>query len=321
MSRLLGSPQERWSLAQAVDALVHAAGRAGRPSMLWIVGLVYPSLNLSMDLVVYLGTTFGEALGIGIFEGAPAGSLFRWFTPRGLQIDVPGLVPSFLAAVLVLLASIPLFRLIVGLARLVDPGPWGEHRKLDADGRARLSLKRAWAEGSGQGLVACGMSILLNVFVGMAFLVLLGPWLALHQMLSLPAEVAPIFAALLVPFLALVWAYAVVLQVVHQLALMSLAHNRRGVLSALTHGWRLVRASPWAAVRALVVDLSLFITQVVAVVVFSVGFLPFGFLLAIATAGFVGVTRAAYWAEVYRALGGASTVEPRDLAEPSPASA
>lgn len=313
MSRLLGSPQERWSLAQAVDALTHAAGRAGRPSWLWIVGIVYPSLNLSMDLVVVLVGAYGDRLGLDLFGDAPSGSLFTWFLPRGLEVEVSGFVEKFALAAVVLLLSVPIFRLIIGMARLVDPGPWGEHRKLDEAGHARLTLKRAWAEGQGQGLVACGMSILLNAFVGLAFLLLLGPWMALHEMLEVPGEFGPFVVALLVPFLALVWSYAVVLQVIHQLALMSLAQNQRGVLSALTHGWRLVRASPWASVRALVVDLSLFLTQVVALVVISIGVIPLGpvsVLVGVAITGFVGITRAAYWAEVYRALGGASTIEP-----------
>ena len=137
------------------------------------------------------------------------------------------------------------------------------------------------------------MSLLLSMFVGLAFLLFLGPWLALHEILDLPDGASPLFVALLVPFLAIVWTYAVVLQVVHQLALMSLAQNQRGVLSALTHGWRLVRASPWASVRALIVDLSLFVTLVVALVLAEMLPFPFDAVAGILLVGFAGVTRVA----------------------------
>ncbi|MEX1026171.1 MAG: hypothetical protein WD226_13935 [Planctomycetota bacterium] len=306
MSRLLGSPQERWSLDQAVDALVHAAARAGRPSWLWVVGLVYPSLNLSLDLVIALGRSLGDALGIELFDDAPAVSVFTLFAPVNAVFLTSSTVANLILGPLMLLALVPLFRLIVGLARLVDRGPAAGR---DAPTELKsLRVGAAWRAGRGQGFAAYGMSLLLGAFVGAAFLLLLGPWLALHEMLDLPESMAPLFVALLIPFLALVWTYAVVLQVVHQLALMSLAQNQRGVLSALTHGWRLVRASPWASVRALLVDLSLFVTLVIVMVLVEMLAAPFELLVAALLAGFAGVTRAAYWAEVYRALGGASTV-------------
>ena len=64
----------------------------------------------------------------------------------------------------------------------------------------------------------------------------------------------PLLAGVVLPVLAVVLAYAIILQVVNQLALHSLAHNRRGVASALTHAWRLVRGSPWGALRATIGD-------------------------------------------------------------------
>ena len=101
-----------------------------------------------------------------------------------------------------------------------------------------------------------------------------------------------------------------VLMVVNQLALHSLAHNRRGVASALTHAWRLVRTSPLGALRATLVDLVLFVSVVVVDAVFVRNFAgdsPLSLALELALFGFAGVTRAGYWARTYRALGGLSS--------------
>ena len=60
-------------------------------------------------------------------------------------------------------------------------------------------------------------------------------------------------------------AYAVVLMVVNQLAMHSLAHNRRGVSSALTHAWRIIKASPMSVLRATVVDFVLVVSVFLAI--------------------------------------------------------
>jgi hypothetical protein len=106
--------------------------------------------------------------------------------------------------------------------------------------------------------------------------------------------------------------YAAVLMVLNQLALHSLAHNRRGVSSALTHAWRLVRASPTSAFRATLVDFALAVGVAalswmllhVAGSVPGTGWLEaLGVLLLL---GFAGVARAGFWGRAYRALGGMS---------------
>jgi len=40
MSSLIGVPTDRWSLTRAVDALSESARQAGRPGLVWLVGLL-----------------------------------------------------------------------------------------------------------------------------------------------------------------------------------------------------------------------------------------------------------------------------------------
>jgi hypothetical protein len=159
--------------------------------------------------------------------------------------------------------------------------------------------------------MALGLWGMLLLLLFGAMLVLVGPVVALMKLLDL-ARFSPLFAGLLLPALALVLVYAAVLMVLNQLALHSLAHNRRGVASALTHAWRLVRGSPLGALRATLADFVLFLF-VLAVEIVLGGVLrsgpPFGILAVIALYGFAGVTRAGYWARTYRALGGLSAAD------------
>jgi hypothetical protein len=112
------------------------------------------------------------------------------------------------------------------------------------------------------------------------------------------------------PLILLFGFYLLALSVLGQLALQSLVENRRGVSSALLHAWRIVRHDPPATARAVAAELLLFALTLVAVRAFAgvLGDLPgqtgFVFALQIALAGFAGVVRAAYWARIYRALGG-----------------
>jgi len=98
--------------------------------------------------------------------------------------------------------------------------------------------------------------------------------------------------------------YALLLSVLYQLGLQSLAQNRRGVASAVRHAWRIARHDPWATFRAVVVDFLLYVTTtMIAIVLFAtvIG-APFG----LGMLGFAGTTRACYWARTYRVLGGLS---------------
>jgi hypothetical protein len=109
------------------------------------------------------------------------------------------------------------------------------------------------------------------------------------------------------PAVALVSLYAVVVSTLHQLALHSLVHNRRGVASALVHAWRIARHAPVVTARAVATDLVLYVS--VAALTLGVKSLTDGLggtLVTLSLAGFAGVTRAGFWARAYRALGGLS---------------
>ena len=48
MSSFSGDPHGRWSLNQAVDSLAESARMAGRPGLIWIAGMVYPTVSLGL---------------------------------------------------------------------------------------------------------------------------------------------------------------------------------------------------------------------------------------------------------------------------------
>jgi hypothetical protein len=136
------------------------------------------------------------------------------------------------------------------------------------------------------------------------------------------------FLLLLGPFVAVWLIYGLLLSVIYQLALHSLAQNRRGVASALIHAWRIARNDPWATARATLVDLLLYVTMLALqyLVAGLLGATCIGIPLILLAwpliPGFAGVTRAAYWARAYRALGGLSPddhVPGLVVAKPSPA--
>jgi hypothetical protein len=299
VSSLVGSPHDRLSLARAVDALADAARRAGRPGPVWLVGVLYPGLNLNVDLVRTVLALIEELSGLRLPGAGDVGPIVTLFAPN-LELVTPFDSGAASIGPVVLLLFLLVFRPVVGLARLSDP----------ARGAARPpTLREVWREGKGLALVAFGLWAMLLALLFAAMLVLIGPVVALMKMPGL-GTFARVFAALLLPALVLILTYAAVLMVLNQLALHSLAHNQRGAASALTHAWRLVRADPMGALRASVVDFVLFVT-VMAIVRVAGVVLPslLEDLLALALYGFVGVARAGYWARAYRALGGLSPAD------------
>ena len=103
------------------------------------------------------------------------------------------------------------------------------------------------------------------------------------------------------------------LSVLFQLALHSLAQNRRGAASALQHAWRIARNDPAATARATAVDAVLYFTILSLVVglkaVQHALSLP-EILLSIpylVLVGFGGCARCAFWARAYQSLGGIRT--------------
>jgi hypothetical protein len=316
VSVLLGRPDDRLSLPRAVDALRDAARRAGRPSWLWLAGLFYPSLNLNVDLLRGILALVQEVTGIEVPLAGEMGRFITLFAPGipGVNLGARGghRFELVLGLLPILLLS---YRLIVGLAKVSDPlhvGSVALMEPVSQSGRQAeraVPLRRVWREGNGLALMGLGLWGTLLLLLFFATLVLIGPLVALLKMLDL-ARFSALFAGLLLPVLVLVLAYAAVLMVLNQLALHSLAHNRRGVASALTHAWRLVRTSPLGALRATLVDLVLFLSVLVVDAVFVRNFAgdsPLSVALELVLFGFAGVTRAGYWARAYRALGGLSS--------------
>jgi hypothetical protein len=318
VSLLLGSPNERLSLARAVDALADAARRAGRPSILWLVGIAYPGLNLNLELVRGVLALAEQFSGIELPWAGDMGGFVRLFAPGlpALTVDVQG--SDEVGLVLGLLPLVYfLCRPIVGLAKVSDPLYAESSVTLVPEGSSGVQaprdvrLRRIWNEGKGLAAMAFGLwGVLLLLLFG-AMLVLIGPVVAFLKLFGL-ARFSALSAGLILPSLLLVLLYAAVLMVLNQLALHSLAHNRRGVASALTHAWRLVRASPLGVLRATLVDFVLFLSVLVATSIFAQGL--FGgtsleTIIFLALSGFAGVTRAGYWARTYRALGGLSSAD------------
>lgn len=302
MSSLLGSPHERLSLARAVDSLRDAARRAGRPSPVWLVGILYPGLNLNVDLVRGVLALIEQVSGMDLPGAGEMGPIVTLFAPN-LPIafhDGSQESESLWSVVLTLPLFLLVYRLIVGLALVSDPKA----------GEERPTLRSIWRAGEGLAAVGFGLWAMLLALLFGAMFVFIGPVVALLRALDL-GDVSPLFAGLLVPALLLILAYAAVLMVLNQLALHSLAHNRRGVASALTHAWRLVRASPMSALRATVVDFVLFASILLVKVIFVRGLLPDAAqgLALLALYGFAGVARAGYWARAYRSLGGLSAAD------------
>lgn len=324
MSSLLGKPGDRWTLANAVDALADAARRAGVPAWVWLVGLCYPGLNLSVGLVRSFLGVLERATSLDVPGASGAGDLLFLLGPRAAVIEghSAGTVTAY--ALFFLPLYVLLYRFIVGLAKVSDPGAWRARAAEGATERVVSGvpplppaprLGAVWEAGRGAGFPACGMWLILSGLLIGVTLFLLGPLVMLVHLFDIET-LNPLLVGLLLPLLGLVLAYATVLHVLNQLALHSLAHNRRGVASALTHAWRLVRGSPWSATRAMLVDFVLFLLILAAsgvlVRAFGRADTAAGFvasLVQLALHGFAGVTRASYWARTYRALGGLSAAD------------
>ena len=301
-----------------MDALLDSARRAGRPSFLWLAGVLYPSLNLNVDLLRGILALVQEVSGIEVPLAGEVGRFVTLFAPGIPGVNLGGRGGHEIEMVLGLLPLLFVsYRLIVGLAKVSDPLHTESTAVMVAQAGSSahsprgVSFARVWSEGKGLALMGLGLWGTLLLLLFGATLFLIGPLVALLKFLDL-AQYSALFAGLLVPLLLFVLAYAAVLMVVNQLALHSLAHNRRGVASALTHAWRLVRTTPLGALRATLVDLVLFLSVALIDTIFVrnlAGDSPLSLLLELALFGFAGVTRAGFWARTYRALGGLSSTD------------
>jgi hypothetical protein len=205
------------------------------------------------------------------------------------------------------LVFLPILRLAVGLARSGSARAWREA----CGDRRTPRLRTLWKSGSGMTLSALGLWTQLCVMFTGALLVILLPAQTAAQHIAggghhwLRMGMA---AVVLGPLTLFFFSYALAIVVLSQLALHSLAQNRRGVGSALLHGWRIMRHDTWATARAVLVDFVLslsvmvlwsFVTELFDVPVLSD-------VVLVLLLGFAGVTSAGYWARAYRALGGLS---------------
>jgi small-conductance mechanosensitive channel len=247
---------------------------------------VYPAVSLAP------GFSYEQILGgpqVRVSQGAPLDLQNHWGA----------------SGIMVLLLLPLLARLWVGLARIASPAIWAE----SGTGGGPPTLRAMWSAGRGLTLSTMGLwfqVILLSVAAAVLLAVL--PAFALSQLVREDT----VRMLLLFPLVAFLLFYLLLLNLLFQIALHSLAQNRRGAASALTHAWRIARNDPWATARATLIDFLLYVT--VHVIAFVVSFalmmtcigIPAGVLVLFAAGGFLGVTRACYWARAYRALGGLS---------------
>lgn len=301
MSSLLGVPTDRWSLARAADALGESARQVARPGLAWLVGLFYPSVFVAFAHVW------------------PARPADRWiefgpWVPDGrATAPTPGAIVEELAwAVLATLALVvlgfPFSRMVAGLARVGTRSAW--ERASAPRGQPRLAT--LWSAGAGLTWPVVGLwTQFLGLLLGAGYVLLL-PAIALstHLRAALHGDAGPtsILAVSVLGLVAVVGVgYVLALSTLTQLALHSLAHNRRGVGSALLHAWRIARHDGWATVRAVAVDLVLTVVFDALVVTAKLALHhELGTMLVLVVWGFVGCVRCAYWARAYRALGGLS---------------
>lgn len=290
MPSSIGDLSERWSLARAIDALAEAARQAGRPGWIWVAGFFYPAVSLAP------GFSYEQILGGPIKVNEHSG------IELGQQLGL---------SVFGFLLFLPLFaRLWVGLARTASPSVWAEASR----GKRLPGLGDTWRSGRGLTLSAIGLWLQVTLLSVTAF-VLLGvlPTITLSILVEeVSRAFTPVVFLVLFPIVGFLLFYLLLLNLMFQIALHSLAQNRRGAASALTHAWRIARNDPWATARATLVDFLLYVTVLVIAFVVSwmliatcIG-IPAGVLVLLGASGFLGVTRACYWARAYRALGGLS---------------
>jgi hypothetical protein len=300
MSTLIGTESERWSLTRAIDALVESARQAGHPGIVWLAGLSY---------------TFTTGLGVG-WNGEAVRSIQEKGDLLHVLRNLPvGPLLGLAVAPCAGFVFLPLFRMTAGLARIGPARAWqiacGEHRT--------PRIRTVWSAGKGLTFGAFGLGVQLALMVAGAALIGSLPIAALARVIEGPVDdlmTAVLMGAVLVPIVLVLLGYVVILSVLNQFALQSLAHNRRGVYSALLHGWRIMRNDGWATARAVLVYVLLFVTVAIICGAVSEACHMLGHagrtiaaLVELVLFGFAGVTSAGYWARAYRALGGLSADE------------
>jgi hypothetical protein len=310
MSRLVGAQEDRWSLSRAIDALGDAAKQAGSPGLIWLAGVLYPSLSLGLEMSARHSIETSPIAHLA----STAWSFLRAEPVESGRIPLPAVLLLWMVSLLSIgLLCWPFYRMVAGLARIAHPPAW----EAASGGKSRPELKATWRAGKGLTLAAFGLWIQMLLLLGVALVAFSIPLTVLVSSFDLSTgDTGDLFVlgAMLGPLIAILLTYMMVLAVLLQLALHSLVHNRRGVGSALIHAWRIARNDPWATARTILVDLVLMLSILALWKLLQGPFdaLPttlgtiLNWFLQLPLLGFAGVTRAGYWARAYRALGGLS---------------
>src|SRR5689334_48325 len=202
VSRWLGIEGEELTLARARAALAVCVRAAARPGWIWIAGIFYPALDLVPG-------------GIWNFSSLSHG-----------QAPEEGPVPNMLMIQLSLALAMILFvvpiRLVIGLAAISTPQA---SSLLDRD-RRRPRLGDAWKAAKGITLSCCALTLELWLMGCIGIALLVAPPFFFLKGLGLEPLTA-LFATLMAPFVGVCLIFLALLSVIYQLALSSLAHNRR----------------------------------------------------------------------------------------------
>lgn len=306
MSSLIGTHGERWSLARAIDAMVDGARQAGKPGLHWIAGLLYPSVVLGFSATApgVLSSAFDH---IGLSPHA------TWWDlgPGTGSVVMDSLSANVAGPCCIGILFFPMFRFVAGLARIAPPEAWREA----CMGRRVPRLSTVWRAGVGLTSSTFGLWIQFEIMMFAALFVLALPAATVARSslhaggLAEDSHLKIVIACVLLGPLALFFLlYTLSISVMTQLGLHSLAHNRRGVGSALLHAWRIMQHDAWATARAIVVDVVLSVSILLIWKLFDT-IVPVAWLsmtVYMILMGFLGVARASYWARAYRALGGLS---------------
>lgn len=318
MSRLHGDPgSDAWTLSGCIDVLAEAARQAGRPGTVWVAGIAYQLVVLGwFSGAVVAGPVLRESF-VEAGEAFSTVGPVRWRWLPGLEQMVLALREEPGSALVLVPLALVLFRAAAGLASLSPPERWREARR----GRRGPGLWRAWR--GGKGLTRSGLGLWVQFLLMMfgATLLFIGPAQLFVRFVHLD-EIGALTAVLSGVLIGLLLVYSFLLSILFQIALHSLVANRRGVGSALLHAWRIARNDPMGAGRAAVGDAVLTATvsaiQIGLTILTAKLGLPEALLWVplVGLLGFGGVARCAFWARVYRILGGIRTFEQEVSGEP-----
>jgi len=304
-------------LKEATDHLIESARQVARPGWAWIAGVLYPGITVHYDLegllqrAVELGEISPEEVAE---ESSGVRELVSGLSQQGdLQLTLLGVGGSFIALILF---GIPLVlaisRLYAGLASASSVSSW----ERSGDPSKAPSLEQVWASGEGMSWSSFGVSVLLGLMRVIAMLLLVGvPVLFFQGVLrdGVFEERGALFTITYLPIAGVLILYSFVLGALHQLALHSLAENRRGMTSALRHAWRLLRAEAHQSVSFILVELCCALIGALIIMGVYLGasvlclMTPAALFIHLALVGFTGVLRAAFWSRAYRQMGGATS--------------